>query len=110
MDGGILGRADDMLIIRGNNVYPSAIENIIRRFREVLEFRVLVRGRDGMNELEIEIELRADACDSAAGTEEALAQALQDTLLFRPVVRIVEPETLPRFELKARRVVVSGGE
>ena len=105
MDQGILGRLDDMLIIRGNNVYPSTIENIVRGFRDVVEYRVIVRGRDGMNELQIEVELAAEACDSAQVTEAALARALQDMLLFRPIVRSVAPETLPRFELKANRIV-----
>src|SRR5207247_4685705 len=40
LDGGILGRTDDMIALRGNNVYPAALENVIRRFAEVVEFRI----------------------------------------------------------------------
>ena len=42
LDGGILGRTDDMICIRGNNVYPSALEAILRRFPEVTEYRIEV--------------------------------------------------------------------
>jgi phenylacetate-CoA ligase len=57
LEGGILARLDDMVIVRGNNVYPSAIEAIVRRFREVAEYRVLVLESSGLTRLVIELEL-----------------------------------------------------
>lgn len=98
--GGILGRADDMVTVRGVNVFPSAVENIIRRFDQVDEFRVTVRTLRRMDEMEIELELTHGADPSLA---EAVASALDSALSFRPIVRVVERDALPRFELKAKR-------
>ena len=56
LDGGILGRADDMMIIRGMNVYPTAIEQILHSFPEVVEYRMTARKRGEMDELVIEVE------------------------------------------------------
>lgn len=98
--GGILGRADDMVTVRGVNVFPSAVENIIRRFDQVDEFRVTVRTLRRMDEMEIELELTHGADPSLV---EAVASALDSALSFRPIVRVVERDALPRFELKAKR-------
>jgi phenylacetate-CoA ligase len=102
LDGGILGRADDMIHVRGNNLYPGAIEAIIRRFPTVAEYRIVVNRSDPLADLRIEIEPQ-----SGDGRElaEAVGRAIRDDLLFRVEVRAVPPNTLPRFEMKARRVV-----
>ena len=99
-EGGILGRADDMFTVRGVNVFPRAVENLVRRFPEVDEFRVTVRTVREMDEMEIEVEL-AEGADPALVN--AIAQAIDSSLSFRPAVRLVERGSLPRFELKARR-------
>ena len=99
-DGGIIGRADDMVTVRGVNVFPAGVENIIRGFAEVDEFRVTVRKYREMEEMEVEIELRHG---SDPGIARALAERLDVVLSFRPRVAVVERESLPRFELKARR-------
>lgn len=99
--GGIIGRADDMVIVRGVNVFPSAVENLIRRFEEVDEFRVVVTKRKEMAELEVEIEL-VNGVDGEAVRRE-VKRAFQTTLGLRPMVKVVPRESLPRFELKARR-------
>jgi phenylacetate-CoA ligase len=99
-EGGILGRADDMFTVRGVNVFPRAVENLIRRYPEVDEFRVTVRTVREMDEMEIEVEL-AEGADP--GLVNGLAQAIDSALSFRPTVRLVERGSLPRFELKARR-------
>lgn len=106
LDGGILGRADDMIHVRGNNLYPAAIEAIVRRFAEVVEFRVCVDYSKPLADLRIEIEPAPGA--NAAGAAEDIARAVRDDLLFRVEVRAVAPGTLPRFEMKARRVVREG--
>jgi phenylacetate-CoA ligase len=101
LDGGILGRVDDMIHIRGNNVYPSALEAVIRRFPEVAEFRVVVDRSGAMAALRVEVEPRAET--SASGLAERVERAIRDEFLFRAEVAAVGPGTLPRFEMKARR-------
>ncbi len=101
--GGIIGRADDMIHLRGNNVYPSAIESIVRRFPEVAEYRVVVDQSEPLAALRVEIE-----CISAvAGSNIAdrIGKMLRDELLFRADVVGVPQGSLPRFEMKAQRVV-----
>lgn len=105
MLGGILGRADDMLIIRGNNIYPSAIEALVRRFPEIVEFRIQVSKTGRLNALRLEIEPIPSAEGAAPMLVERLAEAFQDAFHFRADVQAVRPGLLPRFELKARRVV-----
>ena len=102
-EGGILGRADDMVTVRGVNVFPAAVENIVRRFDEVDEFRVTVRTVRHMDEMDIEVELSHGADPSVVG---AIAQALDSALSFRPNVRLAGRGELPRFEMKAKRFFV----
>jgi phenylacetate-CoA ligase len=101
--GGILGRADDMIHVRGNNLYPAAIEAIVRRFPEVVEYRIHVDHSGPLADLRLEIEPAA-TCD---GDElaETVSRAIRDELLFRVEVTAAPPGSLPRFELKARRLV-----
>lgn len=101
LEGGVLGRCDDMIHLRGNNVYPGALESVIRRFPEVVEYRVEVDHTGAMPVLRIEIEPT-----SAKGTElaQAVEHAIGKELLFHAEVKAVAPGSLPRFELKARRV------
>jgi phenylacetate-CoA ligase len=99
LEGGILGRLDDMLIVRGVNVFPSAIEDIVRRF-PVEEFQIEV-FRDGeLDEVRVLVEVDGGA-DGARHVQEALRIGLGIRLEVAPV----GPGSLPRFELKARRVV-----
>jgi phenylacetate-CoA ligase len=103
LEGGILGRLDDMLIIRGVNIFPSAIEGIVRRFAVVDEFQVEV-FRDGeLDQARVIIEV--DGAAGARSVREAVQEALRASLGLRLEVACVEPRTLPRWELKARRVV-----
>ncbi|MCZ2342123.1 MAG: AMP-binding protein [Bacteroidales bacterium] len=103
LEGGILGRTDDMIHVRGNNLYPTAIEAVVRRFPEVAEFRLIVDQREALMDLTIEIEPTLE--QDGPRLAEAVARAIRDEMLFRVVVRSVPPGSLPRFELKARRVV-----
>ena len=94
--GGIAGRVDDMVTVRGVNVFPSAIEAIVRRFDEVGEYRVeLARVRE-MDELRCIVEAPADVAERVGG-------AIHRELGIRCLVESVAPGTLPRFEMKARR-------
>jgi phenylacetate-CoA ligase len=106
LEGGIVGRTDDMIHLRGNNLYPAAIEAVVRRFPEVAEFRVVVDQSGPLADLRIEIEPVAGA--AAVGLAEVVSRAIRDELLFRVEVAAVPPGTLPRFELKARRVLRIG--
>ncbi len=101
--GGILSRADDMIHIRGNNLYPSAIEAVIRRFPEVVEFRIVVDQSEALADLKIEIEPASNS--SGVNLAQLVSRAIRDDLLFRADVVSVAPGTLPRFELKSQRVV-----
>lgn len=103
VEGGVLGRVDEMMIIRGNNVFPSAIEGILRGFPEVAEFRLRVDRQRAMTDLAIDIEPAPGA--ALGNLAPRLVGAIRDRLLFKPTVTIVDAGTLPRFEMKARRVV-----
>jgi len=106
LDGGILGRTDDMISIRGNNFYPSALENVVRRFAEVVEYRVEVDATSPLAELRVEVEPTPDAGRDLA---ERVSQAIRDELLFRAEVTPAAPGSLPRFEMKAQRVRIKKG-
>lgn len=103
LEGGILGRVDDMLVIRGNNVYPAAIEAILREHSEVAEYRMEVTGAGAMCDLRIDVE-PVNGC-RVDNLSERVANAVRDRLHFRPEVTLVPPGALPRFEMKARRLI-----
>ena len=96
--GGVLGRADDMMIIRGVNVFPSSIEQILREFPEVVEFRTTAFKQGAMDQLKIEIEATNENIDP-------IRLALQNKLGFRVDVDFVASKSLPRFEAKGKRFV-----
>jgi phenylacetate-CoA ligase len=96
LSGGIAGRVDDMVTVRGVNVFPSAIEAIIRRFDEVGEYRVALARVREMDELRCTVEASADVAESVAG-------AIHRELGIRCMVDAVAAGTLPRFEMKAKR-------
>jgi len=101
--GGVLGRADGMLIVRGINVFPSAIENIIREFGSIEEFEVEVVSDREMQELVIRVEVKESQGDE---TCDALASQIHRRLALRPRVESVAFGSLPRYEMKARRFKV----
>jgi phenylacetate-CoA ligase len=100
--GGILGRADDMLVVRGVNVFPSAIEGVLREFPEVSEFRIEVYSSRSMVELKVLLDPQPG---SHGDLVERISERLNDRLLLRVACELVPAGSLPRFELKARRVV-----
>jgi phenylacetate-CoA ligase len=99
-EGGVIGRVDDVLIVRGVNVFPSAIENLIRRVKDIGEFAVDVHRRDELDDLEIRIEVPTGEPNEAAA---AVAKQIHMGLGIRAKVIPVETGSLPRFDLKARR-------
>ena len=96
----MVGRVDDMVIVRGVNIFPTAIEHIVRSFPEVIEYRATVSLRQGLDELSIEVEDRLD--DPAR-----VAAELQLRLGLRVEVQCAALGSLPRFEGKGRRFVDS---
>jgi phenylacetate-CoA ligase len=114
-EGGIRGRVDDMKLVRGTNVYPRAVEAIVREFPEIDEFQIHLYTTEGMrDEIEVLVEIpdpQAAAADICRKLGQELAGAHEN---LRFGVRQVDVETLPRFELKAKRVLdertLIGGE
>jgi phenylacetate-CoA ligase len=102
LEGGIIGRSDDMIIVRGVNVYPSAVEDVIRAF-PIVEYRVEVTTVRAMSEMRIQIEPKAD--ENGAQVAKQLMMELDRKLGIRVQVDAAEPGTLPRFEMKGRRWV-----
>ncbi|MBK5297600.1 MAG: AMP-binding protein [Vicinamibacteria bacterium] len=107
LEGGILGRADDMVNVRGVNVYPASIEAVVRRFSDIVEFRSTVSRAGAMRTLRLEIEVAPPAADWKALASEVAAQLRQALGLTVPV-EAVEAGVLPRFEMKASRFIVEG--
>jgi phenylacetate-CoA ligase len=108
-EGGIRGRVDDMKLVRGTNVYPRAVEAIVRDFPEVDEFQIRLYTVDEIRD-EIEVLVELPGIDDGAPEAGALLRRLGRGLAeahegLRFGVRCVEHGSLPRFELKARRVV-----
>ncbi len=102
LEGGVLGRVDDMVVVRGINVYPSAVEGILREYSEIEEYRVDVLETDGLSEIKLTLEPKA-GLSSTADLEKKAVDGVRNGLGLRVSVECVPPNTLPRFELKARR-------
>lgn len=105
LEGGILARADDMVNIRGVNVYPAGIEAVVRRFADVVEFRSTVSRAGVMRSLVVDIEVAARVHDRQ-GLAARVSRQLREALGLTVPVHVVEAGSLPRFEMKARRFVV----
>ena len=98
LEGGILGRADDMVTIRAVNVFPSAIENLIREVAGTAEFRVKATRRDETDDLDIDLEGDEKVCSS-------VAQRIREIIGIRVDVTAAELGSLPRWEGKSKRFV-----
>jgi len=97
--GGIRGRVDDMFTVRGVNLYPSQVEDIVRRFPEVTEFVIEHRRERRMDEVTLLVE-----SSRASFAKERLEADLRQALGVRLECRVVAAGTLPRQELKANRI------
>ncbi|WP_332450732.1 phenylacetate--CoA ligase family protein [Methanoculleus sp.] len=106
----LTGRSDDMLVIRGINVFPSQIEHVLRSLPEVGEqFMVYIDRIKHLDEMTIEVEMSragfSGELQDLARTQKKIAGELHNTLGLRTAVKLVEPGSLPRFEGKAKRVI-----
>jgi phenylacetate-CoA ligase len=105
-DGGIRGRWDDMKLIRGTNVYPRAVESIVREHDAIDEFQIYVWRKDIQDEITIKVDLKPGREADWPTLHPALARGLAEAhegLRFN--IELAPAGTLPRFELKARRLV-----
>ncbi len=103
---GIYGRADDMFVVRGENVYPSAIEDAIRSIQGFGdEFRIIITREKTMDEMIVQAEFKPDIDPAhTSGLKQKLDAVLKARGL-RSIIQIVEPGTLGRTEFKAKRVI-----
>jgi phenylacetate-CoA ligase len=92
-----------MMVVRGNNVFPSAIEGIVRTVAGVVEFQMRVATGGAMNDLELTVEARDGS--GASSIVHEVTRLIQERLHFRPIVKVAAPGSLPRYELKAKRLV-----
>jgi len=93
-----------MLVVRGVNIYPAAIEDILRGFAEIVEYRVEADSAGSLAELRIEIE-PSPHCAEVAHLVGRIQAELQAVFGLRVDVASVRSGELPRFEMKARRWV-----
>lgn len=100
LQGGVLSRIDDMVVIRGVNVYPSAVESVVRQSQHVAEFQVRQHQKDSMDELSVTIEPTSSA---PRDLSKQIETRLRDTFSLRIPVHVAKPGSLPRHEFKAKR-------
>ena len=105
----ILGRADDMLIIKGCNIYPMQIEQVLLSFPEVGQnYLILLESEDGMDVMRVQVEIReeffVEDVRVLRGLQEKIARRLRDEILITPRVELVQTNSLPKSEGKAVRV------
>ena len=96
LQGGILGRVDDMVVVRGVNLYPSAVNSILGNFPEIIEHQVVFLERNSMLEVQVKIE-------SSEDISLRVEQAFQEAFSLRIPVKKVVTGSLPRHEMKAKR-------
>ncbi len=96
LEGGIIGRCDEMILVRSVNLYPAAIEEVIRRTAGTAEFRITARRERQMDEVQIELEAAAAVCAE-------VEREMRNAFGIRAPVRSLDAGALPRWEGKARR-------
>lgn len=103
------GRTDDMLIIRGINVFPSQVEHVLLSLNMDPNYLIVVDRAGNLDTMEVQVEMTkgviSDTVKNIEAVEHKIAAALQSTLNISAKVRLVEPKSLPRSEGKAIRVI-----
>ncbi len=100
--GGILSRADEMIFLKGNNIYPSVLQNMLHSIDGILEFRITFRKSDGNSDLMFEIETLPSDSELI---KTRLEKVIQSAFLFKPLIKILPKGTLPRQEMKSQRFI-----
>ena len=108
------GRSDDMLVIRGINVFPSQIEHVLLKIPEVgNQFMVYIDRINHLDEMTVDVEINREYFSGEladlARIQKKVAKELRDVLELRTSVKLVEPGSLPRFEGKSKRIVDQRG-
>lgn len=108
----IIGRHDDMVTISGVNIFPSTIEDIVRKIPELGdEFQLVIENRGELSKVTVKVEPQPDTDPSRyPELKEKLEGTITDALTIRLPVEFVEFGSLPRFELKAKRWLDLRGE
>ena len=103
------GRTDDMLIIRGINVFPSQVEHVLLSLNMEPNYQIIVDRKNNLDTMEVQVEMSdqmfSDKVRNPEDVEHNIAAALQSTLNIAAKIRLVEPKSLPRSEGKAKRVI-----
>ena len=103
------GRTDDMLIIRGINVFPSQVEHVLLDLKMPPNYLIVVDRKNNLDTMEVQVEMTqesfSDTVKDLEGIERRIASALDSTLNISAKVRLVEPKSLPRSEGKAVLVI-----
>ena len=103
------GRSDDMLIIRGVNVFPSQVESVLLELGMDPNYQIIVGRENNTDTMEVQVEMNAeifsDTVKNISANEKKIENAMLSTLQIHPKVRLVEPGSLPRSEGKAKRVI-----
>ena len=103
-------RSDDMLIIRGVNVFPSQVESVLLEMEGTLpHYRIILTREHGLDQMEVQVEVTAHMFSDRVGALETLhdelADAMERVLQLRTRITLVEPRTIPRSEGKSQRVI-----
>jgi phenylacetate-CoA ligase len=106
----IKGRTDDMLIIRGINVFPSQIETVLMGIEETLpHYQIIVTREGALDDLEVQVEINekffSDEIRVLEGLERKIRREIESVLSIAVKVKLVEPKTITRSEGKAKRVI-----
>jgi len=101
--GGVLGRVDDMLVIRGVNIFPASLDEIMRSFDDVIEYRITATRSGELDQLAVEVE-------DTVNDVQQIADTIETRLGLHVPVRCVAANSLPRFEGKAKRFIDLRGE
>jgi phenylacetate-CoA ligase len=98
-----IGRTDDMLIVRGVNVFPSAVREVVARFQPKVTGAIQIRPRQRgvKQEPPLRVIVEGEGDDALA---EQIAKEIRNTLVFTPEVKLVKPQSLPRSEYKSKLV------
>ena len=103
------GRTDDMLIIRGINVFPSQVEHVLLSLNMEPNYQIIVDRKNNLDTMEVQVEMSdqmfSDKVRNLEAVEHNIAATLQSTLNIAAKIRLVEPKSLPRSEGKAKRVI-----
>jgi phenylacetate-CoA ligase len=105
----VMGRSDDMILIKGTNVYPAAIEDMVKSCPDLgHEFMIVIDEINGVYELIIQVEPSTQKTCTVSEVQQmqnTLVEKCRENLRLRPVVKVMEYGSLPRFEVKSKRVM-----